>query len=192
MSGSWVLFEILEEGIEIEFRLELLDLCPGCFLGLANLTFLGPVAQFLAGEVEVQLGGLGAKRRKEGFGGNARSDDGIREGHGPADDEQAARDFETLPVNMLAQGFELVSELRFIRSICKGDLLPGWHKEVLKEVLKDGHPGLVLEVKGARLRERIFGTHSGGDHVAAFVGAGGGPESSGSRPLRGPGRNRQR
>jgi len=183
-----VLFEILEEGIEIEFRLELLDLCPGCFLGLANLTFLGPVAQFLAGEVEAQLGGLGAKRRKEGLGGKARSDDGIREGHGSADDEQAARDFETLPVNMLAQGFEFVSELRFIRSICKGALLPGWHKGVLKE----GHPGLVLEVKDARLRESVFEIHSGGDRVAAFVGAVGGPGSSGSRPLRGPGRNRQR
>lgn len=151
-------FEILEERIEIEFGLELLDLCFGGFLGLAHLFFPGLGVQFFAGEVEPQLGDLGPKRRKESLGGNARSDDGIREGHGPADDEQAACDFETLPINMLAQGLEIVSELRFIRSICKGDVLPGLHEEVLKE----GHPGLVVEVKDARLRERVVGTHSGG------------------------------
>jgi hypothetical protein len=86
----------------------------------ANLTFLGPVAQFLTVEVEAQLGGLVPKRRKEGLGGNTCSNDGIREGRGPADDEQVARNFE-----LLSRGFEIFNELRFIRSICKGDLLSG-------------------------------------------------------------------
>lgn len=169
-SGSGEGFlELPEKGVEVDGGFEFLDLRLGRFLRLAPVLPVGAIAEFLSREVEAEFGGFGAKGGKKSLGGDAHPDDRIHHRDRAPDDQEAARDLETLLVDLIAEGLKVVREVAAPRLgglFGQGFRFLGFDEEIFEEI----DPGMIVKMEYPGLGEGIGGARSGRERTRGVEG----------------------